>query len=221
MRVSNLCSYFQEVAGQHAEHLKVGYSYMHAAGMAWVLSRLSIGIEKFPAWGEEFILETWPLSTERIFYRRDYRLIIRNETAVAASSYWIPLDLQTRRPRAVPIDEGILKANAGRFGIDRPFESIQAVEGDHTDNVCVKYSDLDQNKHVNNARYVEWVFDLLGLEMPSHGRLRFFAIEYKQEVRPGDVVYLKKCRLENEDTWMVEGTIERSGQIALRARIMF
>ncbi len=26
MRVSNLCSYFQEVAGRHAEHLNVGYT---------------------------------------------------------------------------------------------------------------------------------------------------------------------------------------------------
>jgi medium-chain acyl-[acyl-carrier-protein] hydrolase len=221
MRVSNLCSYLQEVAGQHAEHLNVGYSNMQASGLAWVLTRLSIEIHKFPAWGEEFSLETWPLANERILYRRDFRLDTGNETCITASSYWIPLDLKTRRPRVVPIDDSVLKANAGRFGIDRPFESIQAVNGDHTEAVTVKYSDLDKNRHVNNARYVEWVFDHLGLDTPGNGVPRFFTIEYKQEVRPGDVVYLKRCKLENEDTWLVEGTLARSGRTALRAGVEF
>jgi acyl-ACP thioesterase len=180
-----------------------------------------IDIRKFPAWGEEFILETWPLAIERIFYRRDFRLIVGNETRVAASSYWIPLDLRTRRPKLVPIDDTVLKANAGRFGIDRPFESVQSVNGNHTETVTVKYSDLDQNKHVNNARYVEWVFDHLGLDIPGQGIPRFFTIEYKQEVRPGDLVYMKKCMLENENTWLVEGTLARSGHTALRARLEF
>ena len=35
--------------------------------------------------------------------------------------------------------------------------------------VTARYSDLDQNRHVNNARYVEWIFDYLWPDIPGNG----------------------------------------------------
>ena len=223
MRVSNLCSYFQEVAGRHAEHLNVGFTYMREMGMAWVLSKLAIEIKKFPAWGEDFYLETWPLGNERIFYRRDYRLDDGNENMVSATSYWIPLDLHNKRPKLIPIDETVLRANQGRFGLNRSFESIPGVNANNMSvPVTARYSDLDQNRHVNNARYVEWIFDYLWPDIPGNGMPRFFEIEYKQEVKPGDVVHFNKSTPENlTNTFLVEGIIEGTSQICLRSRITF
>ena len=223
MRVSNLCSYFQEVAGRHAEHLNVGYTHMQAMGMAWVLSKLAIEIKKFPAWGEDFYLETWPLGNEHIFYRRDYRLDDGSETMVSASSYWIPLDLHNKRPKMIPIDETVLRANQGRFGLNRSFESIPAVNANNmSEPVIARYSDLDQNKHVNQARYVEWIFDYLWPDIPGNGIPRFFEIEYRQEVKPGDIVHFNKGTPENlTNAYLVEGTIEGSSQVCLRSRITF
>jgi acyl-ACP thioesterase len=223
MRVSNLCSYFQEVAGRHAEHLNVGYTYMRSIGMAWVLSKLAIEINKFPAWGEEFYLETWPLPNERIFYRRDYRLDNGNETMVAASSYWIPLDLHNKRPKLVPVDESVLRTNQGRFGLNRSFESIPAVTANNmSEPVIARYSDIDQHKHVNNARYVEWIFDYLWPDIPGNGMPKTFEIEYKQEVKPGDVVHFNKSMPENPGKiYLVEGTVGSSSQACVRSRITF
>jgi medium-chain acyl-[acyl-carrier-protein] hydrolase len=223
MRVSNLCSYFQEVAGRHAEHLKVGYTHMQSMGMAWVLSKLAIEIKRFPAWGEDFYLETWPLGNERIFYRRDYRLDDGKEIMVSASSYWIPLDLHNRRPKLIAIDEAVLRANQGRFGLNRSFESIPAVNANNmSEPVTARYSDLDQNRHVNNARYVEWIFDYLWPDIPGNGMPRLFEIEYKQEVKPGDIVHFNKSTPENmTNTYLVDGTIEGTSQTCLRSRITF
>jgi len=192
-------------------------------GMAWVLSRLAIEIKKLPAWGEEFFLETWPLGNKRIFYRRDYRLDNGHETMISASSYWIPLDLHNKRPKLIAIDETVLRANQGRFGLNRSFESIPAVNANNrSEPVTAQYSDLDQNKHVNNARYVEWIFDYLWPDIPGTGMPRFFEIEYKQEVKPGDVVHFNKNIPDNlTNIYLVEGTIESSSQSCLRSRITF
>jgi len=192
-------------------------------GMAWVLSRLAIEIKKLPAWGEEFFLETWPLGNKRIFYRRDYRLDNGHETMISASSYWIPLDLHNKRPKLIAIDETVLRANQGRFGLNRSFESIPAVNANNrSEPVTARYSDLDQNKHVNNARYVEWIFDYLWPDIPGTGMPRFFEIEYKQEVKPGDVVHFNKNIPDNlTNIYLVEGTIESSSQSCLRSRITF
>lgn len=217
MRVGNVCRYFQEVAGRHAEHLDVGYTQMRASGLAWVLSRLTIEIRKLPAWGQEFFVETWPLSSERILFRREYRLECGGEIYAQASSYWIPLDLSSRRPKRVEIDRPVLLANEGRLGINGDFIRIPPVTGNpDEESFTARFSDLDQNHHVNNARYVEWVFDHLGVDVPA-GVPRFFSIEYKQEIRLGECLLLRKStNPDNPETILVEGLIAANRQVALR-----
>jgi medium-chain acyl-[acyl-carrier-protein] hydrolase len=222
MRISSLCSYFQEVAGKHATHLDVGYRFVQQTGMVWVLSKLFVQINKLPEWGEEFNLETWPLGNERIFYRRDYRIRNEMDTLIAATSYWILLDITSRRPKIIPLNEGVLKANKGNFSMQMPAEGIPAVKSAETFIHQVQYSDLDQNRHVNNARYVEWVFDTIDQDVIENKAPVSFAIEYKQEVRSGDYVLLKKDRIEGEQTtFITEGSLSESGQVCFRSKVIF
>jgi acyl-ACP thioesterase len=220
MRISNLCSHLQEVAARHAEHLGVGYTYMRSMGLAWVLSRLTLDIKRSPGWGEELILETWPLETGRILYRREYRLLSGDELLVTGSSYWMAVNLTSRRPVIVPIDKSVLEANTGRFAIAGTPAGLPVVEGCHPERFEVKYSDLDQNRHMNNARYVAWVFDHLGLKIMEDVP-RVFTIEYKQEVRPGEALLLTKTYNPEEGAYYVCGRLEGSGKISLLARIEF
>jgi acyl-ACP thioesterase len=222
MRVGNVCRYLQEVAGRHAEHLDVGYTRMRATGLAWVLSRLTLEIERLPLWGQEFFVETWPVSTERILFRREYRLGCGDEIYAAGSSYWIPLDLSSRRPKRVEIDRPVLAANEGRYGIQGDFIAIPAVTGTPAEECfTARYSDLDQNHHVNNTRYVEWVFDHLGLDVPA-GIPRHFSIEYKQEIRPGESMFLCKNQLPGDPaSYVFEGRITENRQVGLRARVSY
>jgi len=222
MRISRLCSYFQEVAGKHATHLDVGYRFVQQAGMVWVLSRLYILINKLPEWGQEFKLETWPLGNERIFYRRDYRVNIGQETVVKAVSFWILLDLKTRRPIVIPINEDVLKANDGLYSMLMPSVDFPPVSSEETEIRVVKYSDLDQNRHVNNARYVEWIFDLFDLDILEKAIPAFVAIEYKQEVKAGDKVILTKEKINDTPlTYVVEGRLSSAKQVCLKSKIVF
>jgi medium-chain acyl-[acyl-carrier-protein] hydrolase len=54
-----------------------------------------------------------------------------------------------------------------------PTGGFQPVSPGTADIHHVKYSDLDQNRHVNNARYVEWILDLIGYEMLKKIHLPF------------------------------------------------
>ncbi len=222
IRMSSLCSYFQEVAGKHATHLDVGYKFVQQSGLVWLLSRLYMQISKLPGWGQEFDLETWPLGTERIFYRRDYRLLVEKDTLITATSWWILLDLKTRKPTMLPLNEDVLKANQGQYSMQMPSEGFPAVSSGETMIHTARYSDLDQNRHVNNARYVEWIFDLLDQELLEKKSPSLFAIEYKQEVKSGDTVELKKARVKEQPlTYAVEGCISGSNQVCVKSKITF
>jgi acyl-ACP thioesterase len=219
IRLSNLCGYFQEVAGKHAEHLGLGYQFVQTSGFVWVLSRLYIEVHRYPSWGEEFMLETWPLPTERIFYRRDYRLSVGGTTYISAASFWILLDIKTRRPKVVPVHEKVLQANRQQHALEVPDKGIPAVHSpSRQEFIQARYSDLDQNMHVNNARYVEWVFDCIGVTQAGDELPDVFSIEYKNEVKSGDWVNLK---LENvtgdQPAYVVEGTTRDSVQVCFRA----
>jgi acyl-ACP thioesterase len=221
MRMSSICSYFQEIAGRHANHLDVGYHYMQENGKVWVLSRLFMNIHERPGWGQEFVAETWPLGIERIFYRRDYRFTDGDKTLIDACSYWLLLDLKSRRPTVVPIDGTVLKTNENKIAMAMPTDGFLPVGSDVIEVHKVKYSDLDQNRHVNNARYVEWIFDLLDVDLLDNSAPSFFSIEYKHEVEAGETVKFKVDNKTNPAVFDVEGIIEGSNQTCVRSRIVF
>jgi medium-chain acyl-[acyl-carrier-protein] hydrolase len=179
-------------------------------------------ISRTPAWGTEFHAETWPMGIERIFYRRDYRLDDGQNTLITATSYWLLLDIKTRRPVVFRLNEDVIRANEGRFAMAMPTEGLSAVAAEEFDLRTAKFSDLDQNRHVNNAKYAEWIFDVIDEDVLDRKPPVSFAIEYKHEVKAGDAVELRKQRTDNNEiTYNVEGKLADSGQICVRARVQF
>jgi acyl-ACP thioesterase len=82
--------------------------------------------------------------------------------------------------------------------------------------ITARYSDLDQNDHVNNTSYVRWFLDCYRPEeITPSGRLRF-AVNYLQAASYGDLVRL--CRQDGEAESTVHGYLD-SGAEAFSAQI--
>ncbi len=220
MRLSRVFSYFQEIANQHANHLDAGYDFMQQSGYVWVLSRVFIDIRRLPLWGEEFIVETWPLGNERVFFRRDFRLTSQSNADISAVTYWLLIDIASRRPKEFDIDEAVIMHNKSHFSLNAPSIRFLAVDSDIREIRKVKYSDIDQNLHVNNSRYVDWIFDLFEPSWLESKNPASFAIEYKSEVKEGDSVELYK-KNEAGSLFHIEGKIAGSGKTSFRANIQF
>jgi acyl-ACP thioesterase len=56
------------------------------------------------------------------------------------------------------------------------------------DGRVARYSDLDVNRHVNNARYVDWIFD--AVPPPDEASVAFsnLAVQFSGEARFGETV---------------------------------
>ena len=61
----------------------------------------------------------------------------------------------------------------------------------------VKYSDLDINMHVNNARYLNWITDSYPMEFLRRNYPVEIEVNYLSETTPGDEYYVSTERKSN------------------------
>jgi len=184
-----LCKFMQECAWHHAENLNVGYSQLSKNGLAWVLSQQRIRFSALPKWGETIRIHTWPSGQKRSAYLRDFKIMNEaNQVIVLARTKWYAIDLKRRRPQNVnSYFDYDTEGNEQVFS--DPLKKLpEILNTNPTVSFEVRYSDLDVNGHVNNVRYLEWIWDSFPLDYYRSNFLREVEINYLAEAFFGDQV---------------------------------
>jgi medium-chain acyl-[acyl-carrier-protein] hydrolase len=96
--VPALAAFLQEAAAHSAHALGYSVPQLLEKNLTWVLSRLRIRLRELPGWKAELTVQSWPSGLERLFALRDYRILEQGREIVAATSAWLMLDVQSRRP---------------------------------------------------------------------------------------------------------------------------
>jgi len=192
---------FQDAALNHAEILGVGREAMTQNGQAWILSRISVFMERRPQYGERVTVRTWPRSSNKLFAVRDFdiRGSGGGDVLVRGRSGWLIIDLEKHRPLRPEALVGTLPPNEGLNALPginadsndppppltaREFGTEQPVPR----RAC--YSDIDYNGHVNNARYIQWIQDLFDPEILITAKQIRLDVNYLSEVRYGETISL-------------------------------
>lgn len=185
----NFC---QEVAGNHAAALGVGGDFMKRNGIVWILSRMSAVLESRPGSGSSILVRTWPLGTERLFAIREYELADGNGVVFGRGrSAWLIVDAETYRPRRPEAIVAGLPLNEGREALPGGAAGLDAVPGLAVAGTrAVAYSDLDYNGHMNNARYVQWIQDVIDPGLLADATSMRLDLNYLAELRPGTAARL-------------------------------
>jgi acyl-ACP thioesterase len=154
--LTTIAHLFQEVSWAHAKARDLGYEGMKERGMFWVLNRLKINILRLPVWQEEVIVETW--ITEIVpFSHRHYRIAnSQNETYITGASLWLPLDMQSRRPRRITDFDVVFRPDLAQ---EMPKKLPPTEGGILSNQQTVSYSDMDMQGHFTNAQYIKWIYD--------------------------------------------------------------
>ena len=184
-----ICKYLQESAWNHAEHLQIGFSALLSKNLVWILSRQQIRIVKYPKWGEQITVETWPSGKDRLYCYRDFKVLDADkELLVSATSTWFAVDLHSRRPQRTDkyLDAGII-SGASLFD-ERAIKITQDTLTKNVKDVVVGYQDLDVNEHVNNVRYVEWILTGFDVEFQKRHQVQQLDINYLSEARYNDTL---------------------------------
>ena len=187
---SKILYMMQEVAGNHFAQLSMDYDSLAQRGLFWAITRNKVQITRLPMRGETIRLETWPMPTTRVAYPRS--IVAYDEAGnevFRAITLWVLMDLNNRSmvlPGKSGIDvTGTLRGNELASPLGLPAKAL----GNHRKRY-VNFTDLDRNAHMNNTRYLDWVYDLLGADFHKDHTLREFTLCYLNEAREGQQLEL-------------------------------
>ena len=193
LRSSVLARLLQDAAIVHAEELGVGRQVGLEKDALWVITRLSVEIERLPMWGETVTLRTWPGETRLGLFPRFFELTDESGSVLLkASTIWLLMHAQERQmlnPKSIGMEvsgqnrEGQLSLPARRV----PFPAEFTGEMGRT----VLYSETDVNGHMNNTRYLDWADDLLPVEFHRNHALKRLWVEFRSEILCGQEAVLR------------------------------
>lgn len=201
LSVQNLCNYLQEAAGNHARALGVSVEHLLQKHLTWMLSRLHVKVQRYPAWGDTVFIDTWPSGHNGLFATREFRVYTEVGDQVArGTSAWLLIDTRRRRPIRLPdfIDRiptpEIPRAVPDPFLKMLPLE--QATIQRHFE---VRFSDLDLNNHANNVSFINWAMESVPADVHRSHWIRSIEVYFRAEARQGDTIISRARKEPQED----------------------
>jgi len=198
-RWSSLLSILQRAADRHIEALGISREEMIERGMGWMLITLELDMQRIPRDMETLYVETWSRGSKGALWHRDYRIKNNSGDILGeARSVWALVDIHKRkilRPSMFPYEVPIGEESVGELPSKAVFpEGIQLYEAYP---YIVRYSGIDTNGHLNNARYADLCFDVLDEQELQEGKVTGFKITYHHEARWKDTMLINRSSEEN------------------------
>ena len=210
LRVLSLMNVVQDIAVENAAVLGLGMEICAEHNLAWVGSNYLIQIKRLPKLHEHFKIETWPAEAKLWGAIRDFCVKDQaGETIIKASSQWVLIDMERRRPvmlqKYFPDYEAL-----GERVLDTDFSKMPTVSESECKNLFqVRFDDIDVNGHVNNAVYPVWASESVDhnyrmTHLPAEIELCF-----KKEALYGETVEVLTSQTENESLHTIYNQAER------------
>ena len=180
----------QEVAGNHFAQLSMDYDSLAQRGLFWAITRNKVQITRLPMRGETIRLETWPMPTTRVAYPRSIVAYDEAGNEVFRSiTLWVLMDLHNRS-MVLPGKSGIEVAGTLRgtelaSPLGLPVKALANRRSRY-----VNFTDLDRNGHMNNTKYLDWIYDLLPSAFHREHSIRELTLCYLNEAREGQQLEL-------------------------------
>jgi medium-chain acyl-[acyl-carrier-protein] hydrolase len=212
VRISTIFNYLQEVAGNQAEQLGVGFSEMQAKGLFWVLSRIKIVFHEIPVWGDEIKITTWPKGVDKFFALRDFSITnAAGKEIIVASTAWLVVDNQKFRLHKIESLDVPIPDNNGKSALHESLEKIKAFESEYKTNfIKVAFSDIDYVYHTNNTRYPAWIMDCYEPDFHKNNSVKAIHMNYLEQSYFNENIEIRSSIPEHQKTHYFEGLNEKS-----------
>lgn len=180
-KLSSLLYYCQEAAGGHCKLLHLDWDNLAKRGLFWALIRTRLEITRLPRAGETITVVTWPMITTRTAFPRAYEGRDQAGTVLfRCTSLWVLMHKESRQMLLPGKSDVILDGIV--LGDELPAPgSLPPITGQGAVSRQVSQEDLDRNGHMNNTRYMDWVWAHLQEAFPGISAPTGFSACYLSE----------------------------------------
>ena len=200
LRLSRLIDLLQNVATMHSKSIGYGTSEMMELGLGWLALAWKVEIIEYPKADTFVEVRTWSKAPKGLHTFRDYEIFDEaGNLMIKAASSWVLYDLNNKKLlKTLPeMKYGVIDRDA----LDEPISKHLAedIEDGISAEVVIGKRDIDTNGHVNNAKYLEYLMEVL----PEDFLVREMEIHYKKQTMFGEKLIVlsdgKTCIMKNED----------------------
>ena len=189
-RFSDIFLTMQEAGAAHCERNGLGVYAMRAQNLAWVVARAHVRMQTLPKIGQTVRVVTWPKPPKHSFFPRFYQFEADGQVLGSASTLYVQLDLTERKMVKPWLGNNDTLDCDSKPSLSLPGNLPVLQSPVQTLSRAVCYSDIDLNRHVNNARYADWFCDCLPMEHHRDWQLKEVLIHYDRELVPGETASL-------------------------------
>lgn len=187
LTIPKLCSFFQDIAGNHTVACGKGWEVMQQQNVFWVLSRLKIEVIDYPKWRDKVKINTWSMGSNGLFAYRNFIVEGEDEKPlVKAVSMWLMVNTETRR---------VVRPDEYMKGFPLCTEKLFEYEPDKlevlsnpsfSESAKVSFTETDMNQHMNNVCYIERIINTHDIDFLLNHKISVFDINFLKEALPGD-----------------------------------
>lgn len=153
--------------------------------LVWIVTNYQIEIERLPKYAENIIIETEAVAYNKLFCYRDF--IIYGEDGKAIMTIhctFVLMDYDSRKAR--PISDDLVSVfEAKKVKKVQRGAKYENLENPEETRYHVRFFDLDLNGHVNNSKYLEWMYEVLDLDFLRQYIPKKIELKYVKEVHYG------------------------------------
>ena len=178
-----------QVSGMQSIELGVSDKDMlEQYNLVWIITDYDIDVTRLPRFAEEITIETEALTYNRLFcYRRFTIYDEAGQELIHMMATFVLMDRDSRKVHAVePEIVAPYQSDFDKKLIRGP--KYESLEGPVGKDYHVRFYDLDMNGHVNNSKYLDWIFEVMGADFLTQYIPKKINLKYVKEVRPGGVI---------------------------------
>lgn len=195
--IKNLTGLMLDLAFKQSERLEKNLSIMD--GKVWLIYAWDIEFISPIYEGNKIEITTFPTYMKRFYAYRNFEIRGNGEIVVRAKASMVLFD--RKKGRASIIDEKIAAAygeneetySGNPYKLAKDFEKEKEIQ--------VRRADFDQNHHVNNGIYFDYLKEIQGFD---EEKVSFIKLVYKNEIRKEDEVLIFYKKNESDIDFKIE-----------------